>query len=518
MSNYYQNQHFYDVAVPTAEGVDVNLQTGEVVEGDFYSVLEYHGILVNVPGPYTYPVLRYSWPSSWGGSGGAGSITGVSCTSPIVGGGMSGTVGVALSPQGITTSYLANGAVTTDKLADGAVTLSKIALGNIVTGIITGVDTFTDDITLAAGTGILLTPTALTNTITVGLDPSTAVASVTGVLPISVVTTLGVAEVSIDVTPTNNGGAVALQTDINGAEYQAGFAALNNLFIKQSGTNTNDSLLSVLDSVGSTYLVDFNADLGILFSQSFLSAFDVGGKSLTIYDTVSYSKDNANTGNIGITLSYMGSYFGVPMNIGAEFSLSGNGVAPDSHGNIVGTQGSSYTLPFISLTGNSGNTTPLIKLASSYVDGVVNNTNFIEVSDVNSVPLIKLWGDGIVEAKKFVAKQVTYTNIFLPAGQYNVVDYEDANVFIFDATIGTTSINLPTLNANSTNGQVFVFKKYDVTISPVQITPAQGQTIDGTLTSWTLRQHGDSVRLMSVINNGSYFWVMLDCSSIPVVV
>ena len=84
--------------------------------------------------------------------------------------------GTAASPLGIAnggvgTIQLANNAVTTSKIADGAVTTAKIADGAVVATkiapatVVRSLNGLTDNVTLAAGSGITLTPVGNTLTI-----------------------------------------------------------------------------------------------------------------------------------------------------------------------------------------------------------------------------------------------------------------------------------------------------------------------------------------------------------------
>ena len=142
-------------------------------------------------------------------SGSSGTITGVTPVAPLSGGGTSGNVSISLSDLGVTTGKLANGAVTTEKvadaavatadlanlavttgkladnavnttkLADGAVTAAKIGGGQAVKSF----NTLKDNVTLAAGSNVTITPSGQTLTIaatTGGGGDITAVTAGTG--------------------------------------------------------------------------------------------------------------------------------------------------------------------------------------------------------------------------------------------------------------------------------------------------------------------------------------------------
>ena len=102
-------------------------------------------------------------------SGSSGTITGVAPVAPLSGGGTSGNVSISLSDLGVTTG----------KLADGAVTAAKIASGQAVKSF----NTLKDNVTLAAGSNVTITPSGQTLTIaatTGGGGDITAVTAGTG--------------------------------------------------------------------------------------------------------------------------------------------------------------------------------------------------------------------------------------------------------------------------------------------------------------------------------------------------
>jgi len=98
------------------------------------------------------------------------SLTSVAHDSTLTGNGTSGSpLGVAnggignaqLANNAVTSSKVANGAIGTAQLADNAVTFSKIATGQVVTSL----NSLTDNVTLAAGSNITITPSGNTLTI-----------------------------------------------------------------------------------------------------------------------------------------------------------------------------------------------------------------------------------------------------------------------------------------------------------------------------------------------------------------
>jgi trimeric autotransporter adhesin len=99
------------------------------------------------------------------GSGGGGTITGVTPGTGLTGGGTTGSVSLAIAPGGVGSTELATNAVTTTKVADSAVTAPKIATGQVVKSVTVQATTLTDNVTLAAGNNITITPTGNTLTI-----------------------------------------------------------------------------------------------------------------------------------------------------------------------------------------------------------------------------------------------------------------------------------------------------------------------------------------------------------------
>ena len=98
------------------------------------------------------------------------SLTSVAHDSTLTGNGTSGSpIGVAnggignaqLANNAVTSAKVANGAIGTAQLADNAVTFSKIATGQVVTSL----NSLTDNVTLAAGSNITITPSGNTLTI-----------------------------------------------------------------------------------------------------------------------------------------------------------------------------------------------------------------------------------------------------------------------------------------------------------------------------------------------------------------
>lgn len=519
MAFYYQNQNAFPVSVPTATGITLTLFRGEVVEGEPYSIFEKDGILTRVEGPYTYPTLRYSWYGSIT-PGGSGTITGITAVSPITGGGTSGNISIGLGLESITADYIAPGTITGALIGDG----------QVVKGLKLGSDTFTDVIELLEGDNIALTFDSLANSLTIGTALG-VVTSVTADAPIFVNTVNNVANLSLDVTPTLSGGAVALQNFIYPAVYQDGYAALGGLMLEADASkpvvDTSTAAVSLFDKDNSLYRLGVHQSGNIHTNGNFATAQSHIGKTLSLYETTAFSQTllEVEATDKWIQLSSdpnVASYFDVDVTLKSALTLGTVSVRDaDTFGRITGIHGATNPTPLISLVSEStNNVTPIIKVSAATAYPNITGTTAFGYQDVNNDYLVKIYNNGQIDAKELNADVINagvihtdyevHSNILLSAGNYVITDYPGVNTFIFNSTAGVTSVNLPELNANSINGQTYIFKKYDITTNGVIIIPAVGQTIDNTLTQYTLSTAGQFVRLQAVIITApipAYFWI-----------
>ena len=529
---FYQNQNSFSVAVPTASGVDITLFSGEVVQGDIYFIFEYNDLLIKVDGPFSYPTLRYSWPGS-GGSGGSGTLTGVTCVSPIIGGGSSGVVSVGLGLLSVTGAYIANGTITADKLA----------ADSAVTGLLVGADTLKNIVELVAGTNIVLTPNLTDNSIEIGTN-SNVVTAVDATLPLSVTTSNGTATLSIDVTPTNDGGAVAFQSISSEPTVQLGTAALSEVYtsgfvsanvsysvITDPGTpisglyvkplTSNDYAFSAFTAadVLTTYLTNG----GTLYTTAVKNNGEVGTTSFSLTEDL-WTGTSLPLGYLtAVVANQANNFLNIPFGLYNTLTLLQTTLGTAPSANKVGTGkivGSPTYEPLIQF--GTQVAVPAIKLGITSETG--RDLAFAVHDDGSTDPTIGLYTDGTITCKRVDAQYETLKSQLLVAGNFLVTAYPGINVFIIDSSNGPSSIQLPELTAASEDGVVLTFKKYDVTNNPVVISTTAGQTIDVDQTQYTLRtykqDHGNTVgnppeallnslRVMSVVRplSNKYFWI-----------
>src|ERR1035437_6878722 len=530
--SFYQNQNSFTVAVPTAIGVDVNINSGQVIEGDIYQIFAYDNTLTLVAGPYDWPVIVYSLQGSLCGGGGVGTITGVTAISPINGGGITGNVPVGLDSLGVTAAYIANSTITSGKIASGAV----------VKSLIVGIDGFTDHVELAEGTNIVLTPDLGTNTITID-TAANVVGTINATLPLSAITTSGVADISIDITSTNNGGAVALQSAISEPVPQVGAASISALHAADY----------VSINVPYTTIADVNTKISSLYLQPLtsgdntFSTFDATGTLVSCMDAIGglytsnlYNNELIETkvfslrtdpwvGNedekghlTAVSADYANNFLNIPFAFCNTLTLTQVASSPAARvgtGNILGIPSLGSLISF-----GTTSTHPAIVLGTTSVS--TKDLAFAIHNNGSTDPTLGLYTDGTITCKRVDALYLTSKSVVLTAGNYVVANYPGVSTFVIDSSSGVSTITLPVLDSSSEDGVILTFKKYDVTTNAVLISSAEGQPIDNDKTQYTLttykQSHGSTIgvspepilhviRLMSVVNVGAdqYFWISL---------
>jgi hypothetical protein len=127
----------------------------------------------------------------------------------------------------ITTGTLANarlGQLPNTNIADSAVTAPKIATGQVVKGVTVSASTLTDNVTLAAGTNITITPAG--NTVTIASSSGVGGSGTIGTVPLwSAADALSDSQISQDVNGVQMPNNVAFAAGAQG--YQAAFGSPN---------------------------------------------------------------------------------------------------------------------------------------------------------------------------------------------------------------------------------------------------------------------------------------------------
>lgn len=376
----FQNQTQFDIGVPT-ENSSLVLHSGEYVGGTYYLHVPN---LVEVTDQNIDPELvLYFYPDSADlGFSTDGFDTAL------------GTLPIKVEVTG--TSF--------------TVSLDPISGSNILDGqMIRSLNGLTDIVSITGQAGISVDVNVGMNS----LDITNTQLGLTDVYPTApLYLELGEGNVSlsgwIEITPVDNGGAVALQTGI--PVYQNDFAALRALYL-ESALDV-DPFLRVYDA-SSALLTSLDKD-GTFYTPGVL-AESVGSTLAVVYSSVAYDGTDYTTLVPRVVLDgteVEPNYFDLSFDLRDVITLDKSIVSPGEIGRIEGEQEASYINPFITLTTIPDQTTPLIELVGGYTDGTANTNVFLEVVDNLGASLISLHGDGIVTAKSIEADTVTATTVY----------------------------------------------------------------------------------------------------------
>jgi len=415
----YQNQTAFEVIVPTADS-SISLYPNEYVGGSYYAHIPE---LVNVTNQNIDPLdVKYFYPES--GEAGT-SLNGFDTAT--------GTLPIQVDVVG--TSF--------------NVSIQPISGLDISDGqVVRTLNTLTDTVTITGQAGISVDVNVGNNSIDI-TNTQLGLTDVHATAPLYL--TLGEGNVSLEgsiaITPTDDGGAVALQT--GSPTYQNDFAALRSLFLKSLADvdpflrvySSTDGLLTSLDSEGALYTQDIVANT---VSSEVFHIHETIGYDGTTY-TVGGSRILLESGTLGL------SYFDIPFDVLDTITLGKSTVTPGNIGNIQGLQESAYVNPFVDLYTIPDQTVPLIRLNSGYPSDTVNGNVFLDVVDNDGLSLIKLHGDGVVTAKTLEADTIDVTTVFAE----NIFS---STLYVVgpDTIVMTTSGGPQTIIADCSNGPVVV--------------------------------------------------------------
>jgi|ERR1035438_8679075 hypothetical protein len=161
--------------------------------------------------------------------------------------------------------------------------------------------------------------------------------------------------------------------------------------------------------------------------------------------------------------------------------------------------GATTTVPLLDLIAHS-TTVPLFLSTADVANALV-----FENVDNTAVTNSYLDSTGRFFSRRISADAFAITTQEQTVGAVTLA-FTGASMFACDATGGTITYTLPTLDTNSPSGYQFTFKKTDVSVHPVFVSTSGGQSIDGA-TSVTVASQWGVLRLVSVVSGGSGYWL-----------
>lgn len=473
----FQNPFAYDIAVPSYNGSSVIVPPKKFVQGSYYQESVDTGILVEWTGATPSSVdIVYIYPEQQGYYPGVPTtIQNVIAGSGLAGGGSAGDVTLAIAASGVVNSMIAANAVTAPKIASGQVVKSFNGLF--------------DSVTLAVGANLTLTPVG--NTLTIDA-PTIGFTDVTSTAPLVLEINAGTLEGSIAITPTDNGGAVALQSSVS-PEFQTGYIALDGEVLLGPasfiGINSTTNKLIPADTPAYIFIKNDNDDhlffrfindgavdvasldeTGNLIVQSIdVPLVTIGANSIVLSNTPSFNVDTTFAEDIILTKQLRST-------VGIE--------------------------PSLNLT-SSSTSIPSIKLNGGY------NSDLLEVRDLFNNLNLQIKGDGSLFAKSAAFDSLSFNAELVTVGAYDLSLISE-KMFACDCSGGAITFQLPLIVPGTTApGTMYIFTKTDVSANNVLIAPQVGQTINGQA-SIVITDEWTPLRVAPIIGPGptyTTFWM-----------
>ena len=477
MASIFQNPYNYDIAVPSYNGGSVIVPPKKFVQGSYYQESVDTGVLVEWTGATPSSVdIVYIYPEQEGYFPGVPtSIERIIAGTGLAGGGTAGDVTLSIAPLGVSNS----------RLADNAVTATKVASGELVKSF----NGLFDNITLQVGANLSLT--TLGNIITLDA-PTIGFSSVSSTLPLILESNNGVLEGSINITATDSGGAVALQTSLT-PTFQLGYVALTGDVLLEDdgfvGINITTNTLTELDAP--SYIILKNSDdlhnFIRLLSSTDEDLFWIDETGGVYAPTVTTNSLIAGTNAVSLDDTPV---FSVDTTFEQDIILEGQLRA------TVGTE------PSLLLT-SASTTIPSIQLVGG------PTADLVEVRDLSNNLKLQIKGDGSLYSSSASFDSMSFNARLVTTGAYDL-SLVSGSMFACDCASGAVTFQLPLIDPLVTKaGTVYTFTKTDLSNNNVLIAPVVGQTINGqasvlVTSSWT------PLRVAAIIGTGpspETFWM-----------
>lgn len=478
----FQNQLAFEIIVPTADG-SMSLYQNEYVGGSYYSHIEG---LVNVTNQNIDPLdVKYFYPES--GEAGT-SINGFDTAT--------GTLPIQVDVVG--TAF--------------TVSIQPISGADIDDGyVVRNLNTLTDIVSITGQAGISVDVNVGNNTIDI-TNTQLGLTDVYATAPLYL--TLGEGNVSlegsIEITPTDNGGAVALQAfgDPTIVEYQDGFAGLNGLHLSVDGTHVTS--LSTMYVFGVYYSLNNNSPLfginvlgQLMSSQDINTTTTVRARQIRAYETATFNTTSGQVETSGRWIDLNGNpssatYFDVPVSFKNQIIIGEESTrVPGNYGLIVGTQRANNPSSLITVAKESDAVSaPLIAAYTNLVYPGITNTVVFQYGDDNNESLVSIHDDGVVTAKKLEADTIDVTTVFADnifsstlyaVGPDTIVMTLSGGpqTIIADCSNGPVVIQLPDLDAFDKSLKITALK-IDTTNNALSFVNGPNSTINGDTTALSI--------------------------------